>query len=265
MKKEFHALAEEIKSFSEGAEIIYIPNPGNLGDGLIRYGTKMFLHHYQLKHTEISIDGRRGRAHLIPYLFPLTRHKVVFLYGGGGAWSRHYDIGYKTYQLLSRFTKNIFVLPSTYDIKPSHISGILYRRDEEESKLRVPDSRFCHDMAFFAALQRDKLEFFRSAVVRDHGNFFRTDLESQYNPSQLPSQNFDISAQGRQLDNVDGFIRTLASCESISTDRLHVAVASIVAKRPVTLYTGNYFKIRAIYNASIASHFPGEVELREHL
>jgi hypothetical protein len=260
LRRPFEALAEDIRHAATGHRVVYVPNPGNRGDALIRYGTKLFLEDIGLRHEEVNIAGRWGRSHLAPFLLQRGT-PVLFLLGGGGAWSKAYGGAYQVARTLSRVTHRLFVLPSTYEFPPDGVRGTLYRRDEFESRAQAPMSRFCHDMAFYALLHADRLGFARTPISEDVGVHFRLDLETRFAREDLPANNVDISAQGDHMSLADEFLRTLARRRLIVTDRLHVAVGGLIAGRPVRLAAGHYFKIRAIHATSIVPGFADRVTL----
>ena len=47
------------------------------------------------------------------------------------------------------------------------------------------------------------------------------------------------------------YVQTLARFEEIRTDRLHAALAATLLGKNVTLFDNNYFKCRAVYEASL--------------
>ena len=55
MYSEYQTLAEEILDRANGKHVVYIPNPGNWGDGFIRYGTKLFFEDFKIPHIEVNI------------------------------------------------------------------------------------------------------------------------------------------------------------------------------------------------------------------
>lgn len=252
MKKRFDALALDIKNRSSGKEIIYIPNPGNFGDGLIRYATKKFFSDYNIKHKEVNVGYGMIKSQLLPYF--LQMNKFFFVYGGGGGWCESYDCGYRICKAISLFTNNLLVLPSTYDIDLKKIDGVLYARDKFESQARRSGNEFCDDMAFYLTLNGNDKKFKELKSINNHGFLMRTDKESS-NSIVLKRGNLDLSTLGDHMSNADEFIDLVASYKSITTDRLHVAIAAIITGRSVTLYQGNYFKILRIYNSSIEGVF----------
>ncbi len=254
----FERLADRIRAAADGRTIVYIPGSGNYGDGLIRYATKAFFQDHAIDHIEVNVSFQQGLIALMPLL--LRRDRYLFVYGGGGAWSRVYDKGKRRVDFLSRFTRNILVLPSTYELAPARSAGIFFRRDEDESRATMPDSHFCHDMAFYLA---NTPIAYKAAADGPIGNLFRTDRESNRGGVGLPVDNIDISTLGNHMSNGDALLARIARYSAINTDRLHMAVSGALVGCDVTLYAGNYFKIRAIHSASLSTIFPARVRFVE--
>jgi len=248
----FKPLADKIKSESSGKRIIYIPNAGNYGDGLIRYATKAFFFDYGIKHIEISTQAL---AKLLIPILRVTHSPAYFIYGGGGAWHSGYRFGYETASYISKITRNLMVLPSTYGFPVRLENAIMYRRDNSSSYRNAPDSIFCHDMALYLAVQSSR-KYKRSLFEKEICYSFRTDAESNINRIEIPEGNIDFSTLGDHMSNSDDFIRIIGSYKKIITDRLHVAVAASLCGSDVVLHEGNYPKIRDIYNDSLRDFFP---------
>ena len=143
---------------------------------------------------------------------------------------------------------------------PSGVSAVLYRRDEGISRDYAPQSRFCHDMAFY---------LFTRDTVRPTGTggaqpaelvSFRTDIESTRDQASLPAANLDVSLLGNHMTNAESLLEIVDRYDSITTDRLHVAIAGLLRGKKVTLHPCSYPKISGIYEASLAK-IPG-VDLR---
>lgn len=254
----FHNLANVIKAQAQSKTVIYIPNPGNYGDGLIRYATKAFFSDYNIEHIEINSSFRFGKSSFLPLLFNQKAH--LFVYGGGGAWSKTYNAGKRTVDFLSQFTSNIIVLPSTYETTPNRSRGTYFRRDEFESKRNFPQSLFCHDMAFYLAHRNIPINADRNGPV---GNMFRTDGESKRSLCDIPDDNIDLSTFGNHMSNGDMLLSSIARYSVIHTDRLHLAISGGLVGCDVQLYAGNYFKIKAIFDSSIRDIFPSKVHYAE--
>lgn len=258
IKERFDVLANTILSKSKGKKIVYIANPGNFGDGLIRYATKAFFSDYKIEHEEVFIGLNRPWFHLLPYLLSdkLNKQNYVFIYGGGGAWAEKYDFGYDVAKFISRWSAELIVLPSTFGRNVESIKGELFYRDNFESKKNCPNGEFCHDMAFYlTTINQERIPHVSRTSV-NNGYLFRTDAEARLGAeAKLPSDNIDISTFGDAFSNVDEFLRYVSNYNTVYTDRLHVAIAGIVLNKQVELFTGNYFKIKRIFESSIDGYF----------
>lgn len=253
MLNDYQILANDIAKLSEGRKIIYIPNPGNWGDGLIRHGTKLFLEDFNIEHTEVRISHRWGKVTLLPYLAPGLMDQHFFLFGGGGAWCHAYPGSMKMVRYMLRFTDKVLVLPSTYELAVPFRSGTYYSRGRKESMTALPSAKFCHDMALYIDVRKSR-ERRQSLATHRLGIFMRQDRESALN-HHFPAETMDISALGNEMSCGETFIARLGLYENIFTDRLHVAVGGSIAGSRVHLLSGNYFKIREIYEASLKNRF----------
>lgn len=256
----FNELAANIIASAQGRKIIYIPNPGNFGDGLIRYGTKQLFLDHQIENDEINIRYSHVKFQLTPYL--LKNKKYYFVYGGGGAWSEAYGFAKNTVKYIDRFTKDYTVLPSTYALPDMPEKGTLYRRDNAESTKFAPNSAFCHDMALYAAC-RPTSRVTYAAPTKGMGICMRTDHESRFAGQVVHPNNIDLSVLGDHMCNGDDLLKMVSEYEHITTDRLHICIAACIVGRPVDLITGSYFKIRAIYESSIKDVFGDQVQIVE--
>jgi exopolysaccharide biosynthesis predicted pyruvyltransferase EpsI len=257
MQSTFEKLANDIKTRSDGKKIIYIPNPGNYGDGLIRYATKKLFSDFGIDHREVNVGYGIIKYQLLPYL--LKSSQYLFVYGGGGGWCKAYDCGYRVAKAISLFTDNLVVLPSTYEFDVSKIRGKMYRRDKFESKDINPRADFCHDMAFYLTVADSKDFYKQIKPTKGSGLLMRTDKEAFKVTENMPSQNIDVSCKGDHMSNGDAFLQEVASYNTIYTDRLHVCIAGLVAGRNVQLYPGSYFKIKRIFESSIQNNFENVV------
>jgi len=249
---EYERLADDIRAQRSGRQI-YIANPGNWGDAMIRAGTHAFFRTFDIEVHEIPV---RKMTRLTPLLARLrARHlRPVVIYGGGGALTGLYQKHSARVSRLADSASRTVIMPATYGPDTFlRAPGLrrncsLWRRDEFESRESCPDSEFCHDMAFFL----DAPEVDPSMSV---GHFFRSDVErSGRLPDISPSR--DISALGSHLTPIDDFFAQVGACETVHTDRLHVAIAGALLGRRVHLYANSYFKNRAIFQTSIAPNYP---------
>jgi exopolysaccharide biosynthesis predicted pyruvyltransferase EpsI len=244
----FDDLARDIIKSASGRRIVYVPNPGNFGDGLIRSATKRFFYDYKIKHTEINVGYKGGRCILTPDLLRSKRN--YFIYGGGGAWHNDCNFGYKVCKYINSFTKHYTVLPTTFSLDSTkHLVGKLYRRDERGSIYYRENSTFCYDMAFYLYAVKNSLPKFPKPNF-EVGQFFRGDNEASKNQNFV-GENLDLSTLGDHMSEMNGFYTEISKYETIHTDRLHVAIGGAILGKEVKIYTGNYFKIRDIYDSSM--------------
>ncbi|WP_309387765.1 polysaccharide pyruvyl transferase family protein [Cerasicoccus frondis] len=242
MNEEFVQLAQYLKSRTGKRPFHYLPHlEGNWGDALIAYGSLKFL-------NEFGIPYRIRRQSKLDWLLPILTGGTA-IYGASGAWCQFYDYPAHFVRRLSRFFPMI-VMPSTYQSHYSIPRTTFFSRDRYESLQSMPESTFCHDMAFFIGD-----EFKTSDPGSGVGYFFRTDAESAAK-IKLPSNNWDISAAGNNNSNVPKFFEHIAKYSVIYTDRLHVSIAACLLGREVHLYPGAYFKNKSIFRSSIEGNFP---------
>ena len=256
MKEKFDFLEEKIKRECYGRKVIYMPNQGNWGDSLIRHGTLKFFRDIGLEFEQISqvkLDGiiKKSKRNL----FRLFR-KQIFIYGGGGGWCRLWDHS-KDYVLRSHKLFRVIVLPSSYESSYFIPNTLFFRRDRFESKLNMPESSFCHDMAFYIGR-----EFYDGKKGRGKGFFLRTDAESS-GKLAIPFNNDDLSFKGDHLTSVNDFFGAINEYEEVYTDRLHIAIAGCLLEKKVNFYLGSYFKNKAVYNSSMVRYFDN-IEFHEH-
>lgn len=239
IRARFVALRERLLDITKGRRVHYVPNPGNLGDGLIRHATLRFLDDAGIRHTE----------HPGGFAPSWARHcsEDVLIYGGGGAWCRFWSHSLDVLKAAAPLFHHVVVLPSTFELAADAPNATLFARDRCESLVNQPRAAFCDDMAFY-------LGPFASARGTGPGNFFRTDKESARR-FELPSDNLDISTAGTHLDDPHEAIRALAPYRVVRTDRLHVAILGALMGKRVHLHGGAYFKNRAVFESSLAGTF----------
>lgn len=255
MKSDFSKLAETICQLSNGHQLYYLPNPGNLGDAIIRVGTEQFLRDFGINASLITRDdhgkvtfGEHGRT-----LSTGDLRNGILLFGGGGGWCSIWQGGQEIVSQLAPKFHHTIVLPSTYEITPNIPNTTFFSRDKYESMLNAPFSSFCHDLGFYV-----RPDTINSTPIARTGFCFRKDQESGFERKwHIPLSNHDISWTGDYLSNPKPMFEYLANFKVIHTDRLHVAIACCLIGVKVFLYPGAYFKNRAIFMSSIAPYFDG--------
>ncbi len=257
MKQEFDLLAQTIRKNVGSRELFYQPNPGNLGDALIRIGTEKFFREYGFTPTyilpeeDINAAPKEGSYVSLNCLKNSQKQDAVLLWGGGGAWCDAWKGGLNSVVELSKQFHHIIVLPSTYALKVDIPKVTFFSRDIYESRYNVNQSIFCHDMAFFL----NPLESIKEPTKKK-AFCFRKDKESGFKKRwRIPLENVDISWMGNYLSSVDVMFEHLQNYEEIHTDRLHVSIACCLLGIKVYLYPNSYFKNHSIFMSSMQSNF----------
>ncbi|QTF71880.1 hypothetical protein [Arthrobacter woluwensis] len=218
---EFKELAERLAEFADGRKLLYVPNQGNWGDGLIHRGTLQFFEHFGLPNLQMS------RSEVLAWTagHRQTGAKVtdlVLVSGGGGSWRTANSGNRKFVSQVSAVFEKAVVLPHTFEATAVESPGceILYFcRDSTLSMKSIPEALPAHDMAFF--LQLPSL----SAVPGGGTGFFlRKDPERAAQAVHAPG-GYDLSLLGNHLSVVTPFFQILAACDRIVTDRMHVGIA----------------------------------------
>lgn len=178
---------------------------------------------------------------------------TVLLTPACGAWCNNFsgarDLVASSWALFD----HTVVLPGTFElggIEPAGKEVSYFRRDNSLSQAGIPESFFCHDMAFF--LQLDVPDF---EIRLPQVNIFRTD-EEKSERTEAPDESIDLSIVGSHMSPVKEFFAILNGYERIWTDRMHVGIAGAMLGRQVELVSSNYPKIAGVFEASIIKHYP---------
>lgn len=255
MNKPFETLASTLREMNGDRTLLFVVNHGNWGDALIREGAEAFLKFHGFRYVSVPSNKLMDGAVSIEDAKRMTGETdPVMVYNGSGALRPQYDRVAKIAQLSHQFSRSL-LFPSTFGVAAADFDFSanmqFFVRDQEESLRNCPGAPFCHDMAFFYTPNRFP------KPTRKWGLFLRDDPESPQD-LQIPEGygNFDISQAGRAKTPIHRFMKTLAKYERIYTNRLHVSIGGALLGREVFLSSNDYFKIRAIFNASLADYFP---------
>ncbi|MGC5780823.1 polysaccharide pyruvyl transferase family protein [Methylobacterium sp. NFXW15] len=251
LNNELHEyFSKEARFFSSG---------GNLGDGLIQLGT---FDLFESKGIDLRAVDPNNHSILLP--------ETPIILGGSGAWVEgvweywarllrpHLEAGGKLLVLPSSF--NGFV-----DYFERYADQIfLFAREEVSfsalAKSRVLRDRIglCPDLAF--AINPDTLPKQKFLARSGELNLFRTDAESAL--KRTPLGNCDVALLwngGIWSEKVSCIEAITAACDLIgrfqvvNTDRLHMTVLSAMIGCKVNMYSGNYFKLSAVYDYTLKS------------
>ncbi|EPH5620971.1 polysaccharide pyruvyl transferase family protein [Escherichia coli] len=260
------------------------PNPGNAGDSLINVGCYDCFKKASLDYLEFS-DGLTCNPE--DY-----RDKIVILGGGGGfipAWSF-------TKNFVERFhkvCKLLIIMPHTVSGNESLLkclgnNVVIFARERvtfnylTEVLTGGAKVMYADDMAFSVNLEninniiKPKLSFkheiknflntFRSTFFRliSGGNLYAFRNDAEKTEIKIPKWNYDVSiayAFGTENEDLNRYsayklLECINKSNRIYTNRLHGAISSALLGKEVNFYSNNYFKCRAVYEASLKDTFP---------
>lgn len=251
---EFATLADVVRKGADGRPVIYVPNVGNWGDALIHQGVLRFLEREEIDYV---ISWRKYWSTLGKRHPEVDTSKSLMLMSAGGAWCENWSHGRDAVEELAPSVARTIVLPSTYELGPANVPDgheiTYFARDTSLSRAANPDATFCHDMAFYLDLDLDL-----PLPAQTRRSYLREDKEAspQQHRGLADAGSFDISRLRTAGDPVEPFFQIVAGSRQVRTDRLHVAIAGAMLGLDVELLGGSYPKARAIFDSSIAPHFP---------
>jgi len=251
-----------------GAEtrFLYMPNGGNLGDGLIAAATIQKFREHRL-----NWDFMRGGKENV-------KSTDVLVYGGGGGLIGLYPGGVAALRFLLTMGRPVVVLPHTIrdfsDFWSSCGPITVFAREQESYDYlkQFPDVELyaAHDMAIgfdlcaqpFQPTLNIRNELVSKSLLSEELSAFRGDNESK--AWEKSGSNIDISDLAyptmRTTEEIMSmamfFFMALASYQRIKTDRLHVSIAAAILGIDVELYDNSYKKNSSIYEFSIKERFP---------
>ena len=268
------------KLFLLGRRIVFIPNPGNLGDALICAATVQAFERAGITYSVFS---------------SLSAHSAdfVYVYGGGGNLVPYYDQCASVLRGLSALKAEVIVLPHSChgDVAAEVISSFggnlsVWARERASYsflsslpgsfnrgiwhdlalELRLSDRRFRHLQVF------DNLSRLAGAGVRELFAF-RGDCESVGGLCNEAGGNVDLPDVLGKISSVDigfglssldvnslfcsvsWFLAYIDLFRMVRTDRLHVAIGTLLLNKNVFLYDNSYGKCGAVYDYSLRERF----------
>lgn len=268
------------KLFLLGRRIVFIPNPGNLGDALICAATVQSFEQFGIAYSVFSSLS----AHCADF---------VYVYGGGGNLVPYYDQCAGVLRDLSSLKAEVIVLPHSChgDVAAEVISSFggnlsVWARERASygflSSLPGSCNRgIWHDLALELRLSDRRLRFFQvfnnlsrlaGAGVRELFAF-RGDCESVGGLCNDFGGNVDLPDVLGKISSVDmgvglssldvnslfcsvsWFLAYIDLFKVVRTDRLHVSIGALLLNKNVFLYDNSYGKCRAVYDYSLCERF----------
>lgn len=277
---------ESVLTESRNESLLFVPNPGNAGDGLIAAAEYFML-------RRLGLKFRVADANL-----PVdVRESETVVYGGGGNLVGLYGNASRYLTACHAHVRRVIVLPHTIRENESLLLSfgenvtIFCRELESFRHVRSVNSKLScyldHDMAFglpvAQILTRSKSLGYKFSdllnirslkrlvrlaqyVARSKGNFlslnaFRGDVEGcgrdavacNADLSQLLSG--DNMSEEACRETAYAFLKFLSLFEHVRTDRLHVCIAAALLGRRVEFFDNSYGKNASVYRYSISNRF----------
>ena len=206
-----------------GATIMQFWGPGNVGDLLIRHGAEQLFATYGIKVT--------GEA----------SHAGAVFYGGGGNMGPLYP-GTRLTRIEARGIASahglpLIVLPQSWT-GPDDLEADQFFARENRSLEYCPRAVLAPDLglAYAPAIELHEPQ-------HDVGWFMRDDCERHQ-----PAVATNCGDPAVLAATAEDYLRIASSYRVIHTDRLHFAIAAMIAGRQAHLYANSYFKNEAIYH-----------------
>lgn len=255
---------------------------GNSGDLLIYKGLYKKLRDLNIRYEDIRYDKENVQ---------FGKAEIVLMQGGSNVndlWGSGTEL---LKNIISSCKLPIIVAPQTYYFTRTDFPDIfkgstqkiyLFCREEESysrlKKLSLPGNVSIHvsdDTAFYME-KEDFLSFGQHRVEK--GKYytllcFRGDHESVFRDAEgigpkiigtlreiVRNHNMEIVERDLSMDvhswiSFDYFVRYIQGAKIVITDRLHVAILAAILEKPTILFSGAYFKSKAVYEYTL-KYFP---------
>ena len=238
--------------------------PGNIGDHLIWAGTERLLQQQEINYEHVSIKNLADNS--------ITFRDSILVVPGSGAltYDWHEWLPMTVIRSAGLF-KTVIILPSEYETSIEIVHNALklknvwaFARDVESFVKIKPYGRatIAPDPALFAFDFETFNHSFRSDG--DLGKVLialRTDKSSM-----LPQGNFQTVQSNNDISltcqNLDQFIDQIQQHDSVITDRLHVAVGSLMSGKTVRYVDPHNQKISRYAKFNFRDDFAGNFEQR---
>lgn len=228
----------------EGCCIDFFRFGGNYGDSIIWHGTMKLLSELNIKINNVDITRE-------------MKNDILVIDGGGNLVDYYDDVRNFLYKKHDLYKEIIFLPHTIFGDKQIEIlselknNTTIFCRERESKKFVDLHAKRCevflwHDCAFYNSFKSEK-----SGIGTL--NAFRSDCESII--KFIPESNIDISYNGYATKPLNDFLEIIDNYHQVNTDRLHVAITSVLLGKKVNLYPNSYFKNKAVFEYSLSS-FP---------
>ena len=211
-----------------GKKVVYQEVLGNVGDMLIYAATRQLFRHFDV--TAISLNDPDAES-----------GECVVCCGGGNMGGEYLDcleLRKKAYQLAQARGLEVLILPQSCAGPEDLPDRCRVFVREEYSRKHCPRAELAPDLALAYSFDWQPPE-----AVHYRGVWLRQDSESL---------GYDLGSLGDPINGLNDprdYINLAAEYENIVTDRLHFAIAGLIAGRRVTLLPNSYHKNRGVFKA----------------
>lgn len=217
---------------------------GNYGDSIIWHGTMRLLSELNIQIDNVDIATEK-------------KNDILLIDGGGNLVDYYDDVRNFLFEKHDLYKEIVFLPHTIFGEKQIEIlsklknNTTIFCREKVSKKFVDQYAQNCnvflwHDCAFYNSFKSAKQGIGTL-------NAFRSDCESIL--KFTPECNIDISYNGYATKPLNDFLEIIDNFEQINTDRLHVAITSVLLGKKVNLYPNSYFKNKAVFEYSL-SKFP---------
>lgn len=268
---DLHALFQQLR----GEQVLYFACPGNSGDSLIGAATYQLLTKYGIRFSLLGPEDR-------------PKSRTILLAGGGNLVAMYTSMASVVRRLVNR-SNRIIILPHSImghwpDLSQLGPNDLIFCR-ELDSYRRVKAAglsagiRLGHDLALYLDIgllekslpgQDELIKSFKETIRDARIDVGRIDgkrvlcmrrgVEATFIPK---GANYDISVlfrSGTQPGLAEraswNMIHFCARASHITTNRLHVGIASLLARTQVALHDNSYGKVSGVFRHSIEGRYP---------
>ena len=241
-------------------KVDFLPNFGNIGDTLIYASTKKLFNEHQIDYSIVS-DYKKANS------------DVLFVCGGGALIDKYYTLHRSINEIYKNYNE-IIILPSTIDgINSKHLFNIAGKKLKiccrEKKTYGFMMQNFLYKENIFLCEDLAMSYDFSNYIDIGYGhlNSFRVDRERTN--IEYPLSNIDLSIElylehkpyrvdywniSYWNEYLDLFLNSIAKYRTISTNRLHIAIAAVKMNKEVKLFPNSYFKNKAVYEYSLSKY-----------
>ena len=210
-----------------GKRIGFVRPIGNVGDDLIEWATLQLFGEFGIRWRYVSVEQ------------PIDTDLDELVFGGGGNMGARYRNNQQLRQQALRSGLPLTILPQSFTSpEPGPFKRVYVR--ERASLALCPDAILAPDLALGLPCLP------ASRPKRGTGVFLRRDQERTGGLRWL------CRDPVRECATPRAYLELAASYERIITDRLHFAIAALLAGRDTTLLANDYHKNQSMYETWLA-------------